>query len=83
MKLNVKNGVVLVKPANAADHLPALSAEFHCGEIVHGADSDKGVIVFYKDCVPFADNLCLVKVEDVLVWIKDEVVVVEAVEQVA
>lgn len=83
MKLNLKNGYVLVRDVNASELLTYPVVGVNCAKIEHGAEGDLGVIIFYKDSIQFSDDLKLVKTEDVLLWIKDEPVIVESVEQVA
>ena len=83
MKLNMKSGYVLVRDVNEVEILGYPVIDVKCAKIEHGAEGDMGVVVFYKESIKFAEDIKLVKVEDVLIWIKDEPVIIESVEQVA
>ena len=70
--LVTNQGYVLIKPESGINY--NLHAEMLCGRIIAGADAHKGAIVFYNEdsffC--FDDQYVLVKVTDILAWIKPE-----------
>lgn len=70
--LVTKQGYVLVKPTSGVDY--NLHPEMLCATIIAGADAHKGAIVFYNEdsFLCFDDQYVLVKVEDILAWIKPE-----------
>lgn len=72
MAFQVKNGYVLVTPVASAEY--ELSGSFIAGKIAVGPEQDLGVGVFFADYELFNTEYMLVKVEDVKVWLKPEVV---------
>lgn len=70
--LIVKQGYVLVKAQSAFEY--NLSSGMCCATIVAGADTHKDAVVFYESesYVLFDDQYLLVKVDDILAWIKPE-----------
>ncbi len=79
--LVTKQGYVLVKPEDSSVY--NLRSNMVCSRIIAGADAHKDAIIFHKDdvFVPFDIDYNLVKVEDVLAWIKpEEVKPIEIVE---
>lgn len=69
MELIPKQGYVFVE-LGSIDSL-ALHQGFLSGSIVSGI-KEVGMVVFFKDSLEFSGNLRLVKVDDILAWIKPE-----------
>lgn len=71
MNFQPKQGYVL---AEIIDSGVAINDGFVSFKIVHAAPTDIGVVVFVPtgSSMHFADNLHLIKIEDVLVFIKPE-----------
>lgn len=70
--LVTKQGYVLVKQEDGSVY--NLQSNIFCSRIIAGADAHKDAIIFHADdkAIPFDVDYNLIKVEDVLAWIKPE-----------
>lgn len=72
MELVPKQGWIFVEEVVAEGGLE-LHDGFVSGKVSSGI-KEQGMIVFYRESLNFNGNLRLVKIDDVLAWIKPEVV---------
>jgi hypothetical protein len=72
MEIIPKQGYLLVELIQESERKSDLDSNINSGKIVSGAINDKGVTIFFGSWIPFSAGHVLVKVDDVLAWIKPE-----------
>ncbi len=70
MELRVKQGYVLVSFVKGVDY--QLGEGWNAAKIEAGNPADVGIVVFFKEWCWFNYDLALVKIDDVVAWIKPE-----------
>lgn len=73
MEFKVKNGYVLVRKDDALQ--AQAGSKLFAGVIAVAAPEDVGVKVFFPNYVEFNDEFIVVKIEDILVFSKEEAAV--------
>ena len=71
MNFSVKKGYLLVTLEDSSQY-KIINDKIECGKVAVANEADLGIIVFFNEWERFTDPYVIVKVEDILVWIKPD-----------